>query len=364
MSIDPSRHFRPDYASARELFLGAAEARGARVASAALAARGRRGEELSIDSAWIGPAAPARVLVVSSGIHGAEGFAGSAIQHRLLAEQLDDLALPPDAGLLLLHAINPYGFSHVRRVNESNVDLNRNFLRHPDEHVANPDYDALYDAINPSDLEPEAEQARRARLLAFGREHGAARLQEVLSRGQYSHPRGVQFGGVREEESTRALKRLAREELRGARQVAWIDVHTGLGPWGEVEMILELAPGTPGYERARTWYGDRARSTANGESASAHLVGTVDVGMAEALDPEVELTMCAAEFGTHAPVRVFQAMRADNWLHQHGELDSEAGRAIKAELLEVFRPSEPAWRARILEGGARVLQQACNGLGG
>ena len=139
--------------------------------------------------------------------------------------------------------------------------------RRPSSAILKPPQQSI-PAINPSDLDPEAEQARRARLLAFGREHGAARLQEVLSRGQYSHPRGVQVGGVREEESTRALKRLAREELRGARQVSWIDVHTGLGPWGEVEMILELAPGSPGYARARSWYGDRARSTANGESAS------------------------------------------------------------------------------------------------
>ena len=84
-------------------------------------------------------------------------------------------------GLLLVHAVNPYGFAHTRRVNESNVDLNRNFLRHPDEHVPNPDYDALYEHINPTELDEEADAAHVGALLEFGREHGIARLQEVLS---------------------------------------------------------------------------------------------------------------------------------------------------------------------------------------
>ena len=64
------------------------------------------------------------------------------------------------------------------------------------------------------------------------------------------------------------------------------------------------------------------------------------VGLTEAL-PDCDLTVVGAEFGTHDPLRVFQAMRADNWLHQHGELESAQGIAIKKELLEVFRPEDP-----------------------
>ena len=55
-------------------------------------------------------------------------------------------------------------------------------------------------------------------------------------------------------------------------------------------------------------------------------------------------------------------MRADNWLQFHGDVDSEHGRAIKAELLEVFRPADPAWQRRVLDGGARVIGQASAGL--
>ncbi len=362
MTMAPEDHFAPDYATARRAFLRAAEDRGAVLDSHGLSVRGAQGEELAVDTAYLGPEQPACVAVLSSGIHGAEGFAGSAIQHRLLARQLDGLALPPDMGLLLVHALNPFGFSHTRRVNESNVDLNRNFLAHPEQHVPNPDYDSLYDAVNPASLDEETEQRSNEAILAFARRHGFPRLQEVLSCGQYDHPEGVQYGGERDEASNRILREIARAATRSARRVAWIDFHTGLGAYGELELIIELPASDPAYARGRAWYGEAQRSTIEGESVSAALHGTIEQGVMEILDDDVELTIHAAEFGTHDTVRVFRAMRADNWLHHHGQLESEQGRAIKAELLEVFRPADPAWRGRILATGAGLVETVVGAL--
>jgi Protein of unknown function (DUF2817) len=359
---DPS-HFPADYDEARRRFLSAAETRGAALSSRPIAARGRRGEELALDLAYLGPEAPARLLVVSSGIHGVEGFAGSAIQQQLLREQLTGLGLPRDAGVLLLHAVNPYGFANARRVNESNVDLNRNFLRHPQEHAPNPDYDTLYAAINPERLDEESDAASRSALLGFAQRHGFPRLQEVLSRGQYAHPLGVYYGGAREEESARALREIALEETRGASRIVWLDVHTGLGPYGEVEMIQEFGPEDPRYRRARALWGEAVRSTANGESVSAAVCGAMDRRIGDLL-ADRELTLACAEFGTYDPTRVFWALRADNWLHAHGDPDSEAGRRIRAELVEVFRPADPVWMRRVLEVGAGVLERARDGLAG
>ena len=314
-----------------------------------------------MDLAYLGPEGPERVLVVSSGIHGVEGFAGSAIQLQLLREQLAGLALPRDAGVLLIHAVNPYGFAALRRVNESNVDLNRNFLRHPEDHEPNPAYDALGEAINPARLDEDTDGAARRALRAFAERHGFPRLQEALTRGQYAHPRGVYYGGAREEDSARILREVALRETRGARRIVWIDVHTGLGPYGEVEMILEFAPEDPRFRRARAVWGDAIKSTATGESVSAAVCGAMDRGIGDAL-ADRELAIACAEFGTYDPARVFWALRADNWLHAHGDPDSEAGRRIRGELLEVFRPADPAWQRRVLEVGAGLLEQAGRGL--
>ena len=361
--MDPRpSHFSQSYREARSRFLRTAEARGARIQGRPIAARGARGEELSVDTAYRGPDQPHCLVVISSGIHGVEGFAGSAIQHQLLAEQWDGLDLPRDTGLLLVHAVNPYGFAELRRVNENNVDLNRNFLGHPNEHAANPSYEELFQAINPETLDEEADRRSREVLLAWAGEHGFPALQAALSVGQYRHPQGVQFGGGEAEASNRLLREITRDETRGARKIAWLDVHTGLGPSGEVELISEAEPDDPGFVRGQAWYGEAAKSTATGESVSAKLQGVMERGVSESLDPECDLTIFGAEFGTYDPTRVFWAMRAENWLHHRGEADSEHGRAVKTELLEVFRPDSREWEERVLRGGADLIQKARGGL--
>lgn len=357
-------HFSPDYGTARERFRTRAEARGARCSTHPIRARSGTGQELSIDVAYLGPEEPACVLALSSGLHGVEGFAGSAIQHQLLDQQLDGLETPEGFGMLLVHSLNPFGFDAIRRVNESNVDLNRNFLSHPDGHVPNPDYEDLYEAINPTRMDdPEADALLVGRLLAFGQEHGIARLQAALTVGQYLHPEGLQFGGQRDEESNRLLREIAATATRGAPRIAWIDFHTGLGPFGQVEMISESAPEAVDFVRARAWWGDCVQSTITGDSHSSAVHGSIEMGLSEVLDDR-ELTAVAAEFGTHDPVRVATAIRADNWLHQHGDPDSEQGRTIKRELLEVFRPDDRGWEASILAIGARLIEEACAGLRG
>ncbi|HEB88851.1 MAG TPA: DUF2817 domain-containing protein [Deltaproteobacteria bacterium] len=364
MSPDHRRHFFDHYEEAREAFRKAAGRAGAVVSGRAIAARGRRGGELTIDTAYLGPGEPDRVLAVSSGIHGVEGFAGSAIQHQLLTEQLSGLDLPPDTGLLLVHAINPYGFSELRRVNENNVDLNRNFLRHPEDHPESPDYAELFQAINPEEIDPASEESSRKTLFAFAEAHGFPRLQAALTAGQYRWPEGVQFGGIRDEDSNRLLREIAREETRGASSVAWIDFHTGLGESGNYVLISDRPPDDPAYQRGRRWFGDAVESTLSGDSVSAVLNGTLEGGLLDGLPEGVELTTFGAEFGTHEPFRVFWAMRQDNWLEHHGDPDTPLGRTIKQEIVEVFRPNDPVWMNRVLEGGARILEQARNGLTG
>ncbi len=364
MAFDPHRFFSPDYAAARAAFLRAAERRGAAVAARPLRARGPRDEELAIDTAYAGPEQPRAVLLITSGVHGVEGFAGSAIQRWMLEEFLDANPFAPGVGLLLVHAVNPYGFAHLRRVNESNVDLNRNFLRHPDEHVPNPGYDELFDAVNPAAIDDDSNARHLGRILDFAREHGSDRLQAVLTCGQYVHPQGVQFGGQREEESNRLVREIVRRDTRGARRVLWLDLHTGLGDYGDYEYVSQHELDDPAYLRGRRWFGDKVRSTRAGDSVSAYLMGDMLDGAPLELDEGCEVVALAPEFGTYDPQRVFLAMRADNWLQHYGDPDSDKGRAVKSELVEVFRPADAEWQRRILEGGAEIARNAAAALAG
>jgi Protein of unknown function (DUF2817) len=110
------RHFSTDYITARQRFRDAVATSGGRLGSLKLAATGPQGEDLTIDVAWFGSEKPRRVFVHSSGLHGVEAFAGSAIQLQWLEEGI--LALPEDAAIVLVHVLNPtewHGFGALAR---------------------------------------------------------------------------------------------------------------------------------------------------------------------------------------------------------------------------------------------------------
>src|SRR5437763_1766529 len=70
---------------------------------------GANGEALFTDIAWLGAEDASNVLVLISATHGVEGFAGSAIQHDALL-QLAHTPLPADMAVVIIHALNPWGF--------------------------------------------------------------------------------------------------------------------------------------------------------------------------------------------------------------------------------------------------------------
>ena len=105
--MSPSRAFSPSYETARHRFRKAAQALGAQRSTFPIAAPGPTGEELTIDLVSIGAPQPQQVVVISSGLHGVEGFCGSAIQTAWLeALHQSGKRLPSGTSVMLLHALN------------------------------------------------------------------------------------------------------------------------------------------------------------------------------------------------------------------------------------------------------------------
>jgi hypothetical protein len=112
----PSTYFAANYQSARRRFLSASEHAGAELEQFLNPVRGPHGEFLYTDVALVGNPQSKRFLVLISGTHGVEGFAGSALQVGLLEEGIQN-RLPPETAVLMIHAINPYGMAYLRRFN-------------------------------------------------------------------------------------------------------------------------------------------------------------------------------------------------------------------------------------------------------
>ncbi|MEO3431108.1 M14 family metallopeptidase [Pelagibius sp. CAU 1746] len=355
-------YFSSDYPEARRRFAEAAERAGARLTSYGHPERGPNGEELAADVAWLGPEDAGRVLVSLSGTHGVEGFCGSGVQVGWFDS---GLAAEQDAGTayMAVHAINPHGFAWLRRVTEDNVDLNRNFVDFAASLPDNPGYDELAEALCPPTWDDATIAATRGVLRAYAEEHGPSGLQAAVTNGQYVHADGIFFGGTAPTWSHLTLKRIFQRHLARAERVAVIDYHTGLGPRGHGERICPAAPDAPVLGRVRDWYGEDFTCPALGTSSATEIRGFNVIGMEEAL-PGVELTAVALEYGTLPTEEVKLALRADNWLHLHGDMTSAKGGAIKDQIREAFYQDADDWKEMIWERALETQRLALAGLAG
>ncbi len=352
--------FSATYAEARDKFRDVARAAGATLVSYHNPAGGPDGLRLTTETAWLGPRQAKRLLIIMSGTHGVEGFSGSGQQVGLLKSGVVS-DLPRGTALLMIHAINPSGFARIRRVTEGNVDLNRNFVDHDRPYPPSPGYELLREAICPRYWTAEGRAAADAILDAYAAEHGAMAMQTAISGGQFVDPDGLFYGGRGPVWSNRTLREILRREGAGARHVGFIDLHSGLGPYGLGEINNNHVFGEPGYLRVKDWYGSEVTSSEEGSSASATLVGTANTAFVEELGPDT-VTGITLESGTVEILELRDALRADNWLYRYGRPDSVEGRAIAARLRKVFYPDTDDWRRIVWERAVDVVRRALRGV--
>jgi hypothetical protein len=359
--VTASGFFSQSYAEARGKFLASAEAAGLDVHSHVHPLLGRDGETLAMDVARFGPADARGLLLVSSACHGVEGFCGSGVQNALLADAgFHAQAAAAGVAVLYVHALNPFGFSWLRRVTHENVDLNRNFHDFSRPLPANPAYDELAHLIVPAHWPPAAEV--NASIAAYIAEHGERVWQTAVTSGQHDHPEGLFYGGRDPTWSHLTLRQVLRDHGQRCARMAWIDLHTGLGPSGHGERIFAGVDDATAVARARSWWGD-VTSIYDGSSTSARLTGLMWT-CAPLECPQAEHTGIALEYGTLPLPQMFDALRAEQWLENHPETDVDTARAIKQQMRDAFYTDTDAWKQRIVEQGLDAARQAVAGLAG
>ncbi len=358
MAIDD--WFSASYGAARAKFLAAAKAAGATLQSYPHPLKGPDGGDLAMDLAYLGPKDAKRVLITASATHGIEGFCGSGCQIGFLASGLHG-ELPGDMAVMHVHAHNPHGFAHQRRVTEDNVDLNRNFIDFAGPLPDNPAYDEVHPWLMPADWDGPTRQAADAAIEDYIARNGMFAFQAAVSGGQYRHPDGLFYGGQAPTWSRQTIEAVAREYLGGRSHVALIDFHTGLGPRGHGELISVDLPGGAEHLRAVAWFGDEVRIPGSGDSVSAKVNGTMEAGYHAQLK-DTESTTIAIEYGTLPSDQVLGALRADNWLYLHGDVASEMGQAIKREIRAAFYGEDHEWYVNVWERGLDIARKSVRGL--
>jgi hypothetical protein len=348
--------FSADYATASDRFRRAAAAAGARLESLPIGAAGPAGERLEIDVAWLGADEPRRVLLHTAGLHGVEGFAGSAIQLAILAQRP---SVPADLAIAFLHVLNPYGMAWRRRFNESSVDLNRNFLAPGEEFRGAPEaYRRLNTLLNPASP-PRRFDFFLPRAGAAILRYGFRDLKQAIAQGQYEFPQGLFFGGRELEKTARVATAWAKSRLAGTEQAFAIDIHTGLGRYGEDSLLAEHDSDSKRGRRLRDRFGGRVQLW-DKSGVAYQIRGGFVQALARDL-PGVDVTAVGQEFGTYAPVKVLYALREENRLHHWGDA-RDLAHPVKRRLVEAFCPADPRWRRKVVERGEALFAAALNEL--
>ncbi len=351
--------FSPSYSVARRRFREAAREERAGLEAFPLSGRGPDGESLTVDVGTVGADRPKRAIVVSSGLHGVEGFFGSAVQLAWLrGVRAGRITVPPGTTVVLVHALNPYGFAWRRRANERNVDLNRNFLDAGEAYVgAPPLHDRVHRLLNPGTPPSSAGLFPAQAVWAVCR-HGLAALRSAVAEGQYDHPSGLFFGGHEAEASTRLVRECFWIWTRGAAEVVHLDLHTGLGRYAGCQILVE-----PVHAPEIAWYRQRfdpARVVSVAESGAYAARGVMGAWLGRHAEARRYRFACV-EIGTHSSLRVLRALRAENRAHRFSAPGSGSYERAKRELVECFCPANTTWRRRTVRETLKVIARVTAG---
>jgi hypothetical protein len=320
---------------------------------------GLHGEALATDIVWLGRRDASKLVIITSAIHGVEGYCGSGCQIALLGDAaLLARAKELDVAIAIVHAVNPHGFSYGRRVNEDNVDVNRNFMPFDRPLPQNEAYEALSDVLLPPTWPADAESAARfsSRVDAIGEDD----YGQTLFRGQYHAPAGLFFGGTAPSWSNRVIREFLQTHASEAQNIAWIDLHTGLGPRGNCEKVFIGRPQE--LQLANAWWGADVIAPVRTDSVMFEINGPMLRALGEECPQALGATI-ALEFGTVPLMRMLEALRADHWCHANDEPEDTARRkAARDELRRAFFIAEDDWYGMVVGQFRTALTQCLLGL--
>ncbi|HEU0296322.1 MAG TPA: M14 family metallopeptidase [Anaerolineales bacterium] len=313
--------------------------------------------DLSIDCFWTEPQVKEKLVLISTGQHGIEGYVGSAML-KLFMDEFAPRIDPKNTGVLLVHAVNPWGMKYNRKVNENGVDLNRNFT-----------YDGVFNpAINPDFVKLRHLLAPGCPVRTFAMEtlsfawrtiralitEGASALTYAALLGQYAEPTAMYYGGTRHEEGSLRMMNLFRQALESYQTIIHLDMHSGYGPRYLMSItVVPLEPLNSAELAAKFNYplvlrGDHEEFYATHGDMTEHFYKLRNEKF-----PDKHAFSCAFEFGTYgasllARIRSLRTMIFESQLHWRGGRDKQTEAKIRHEFAELYFPAEGKWRAKAL----------------
>jgi Protein of unknown function (DUF2817) len=339
-------NFSPDYDTARDRFCSKTVELGWQLDSYAV------GENLSIDVAISTYLPNKPTILVSSGLHGAEGFFGSAVQLALL----ESGSLATDINWVFIHALNPYGFANLRRCNEDNIDLNRNFLLAGEEYRgSSPIYGKISPLLNPKRI-GKVDWFLPQMLRAIAK-YKLANIWQAVAEGQYDFPKGLFFGGQAASKTQEILQEYLPQWIGDSQNILHLDFHTGLGKWGTYKLLMDTAVTSVKLQKLQSCFGAEFILAVDGGKKKYQVKGSIGQWTCQLLQSRNYNYFCA-EFGTYSFAKVLLALRQENYVHNWLDANDLAYLRMKKQMKEIFCPESDQWRSMVVTKSLEILAQA------
>ncbi|MBT3241846.1 MAG: DUF2817 domain-containing protein [Bacteroidetes bacterium] len=323
-------------------------------------------DELFVDVCYV-PAQgnPKRLLILSSGIHGIEGYVGNAIQELFVKEFLDD-KLMEETGVLLLHGMNPYGFKYLRRVTENNIDLNRNSGYDNELYkIINSGYGDLYDFLNPTDAVRAGSMKNRFFFVTAIRKILQASLpvlRQAVLQGQYQYTEGLYFGGDKQEPQIAGIGPLIEKVGTDYPIIMNIDLHTGYGESGKLHFFPNPIEDSELKKQTEDIF--KGYQIDWGDSDDFYTItGDFSGYIGKLLAGKTHISM-TFEYGTMdsqktmGSIKSIHNMILENQGAHHGYKRTKDQKKVEKRFLEMYYPSDPKWRTKIMNQSSEVLNVA------
>ena len=313
---------------------------------------------LYIDNIYLPSASEkTNLIVLTTAVHGMEGFIGSVMLDVFFEEIYPELDTAK-TGVLVVANVNPYGMKYLRRYNENNVDLNRNFIIDWDnfDRASNKDYPEVKEFLQPEGKIGNAlwhEVGFYASLAKEALTKGADKVSDALLTGQYEYPQGVYYGGNGDEVSTTYLKGVFEDCLEGEYEnIVHIDIHSGYGPRYNMVIFNSVYETMTEAETKKAFGYDYVISH-DSESFYATTGDTTDFfyRLAEKKNTDKELFSTCFEFGTIGDSFMDSILSLkytvdENRQHWYPTENKVASEIVSENYAELFYPTEKEWREK------------------
>ncbi len=324
-------------------------------------------ETLTIDGLYITGEDTKKLLIVTSGIHGAEAFAGATIQDLFLQHLLK--SGQPKTSILLIHAINPYGFKYLRRANPNNVDLNRNHASAEEFASTNEAFDKLASIYTPEAPASVGVLPQTGFYIAAFIKYVTQGKKIILNSlsGQYKYPKSVFYGGTTLEAESKAVQEWITTFAKDKTKIAHIDLHTGFGETGKLHFYGSDEYSSPEQIKNVQDLFPMAKVD-TGHDADFYPTKGDFVDWTWKSHPQQTVIPMVFEFGTmnsqtiRGGLRSLWASILENQGYHNGFGTKHDRKLIRKKFEELFNPQNAKWQHEVATQGTEQLLNAYNKL--